>query len=128
MNINEIKRKINENNHIKTQNGGDITQIIEEPVKAMPRERPTKKYTEDIQVANTKYDEFNDIENNPPPKKNSEFWDENEYKTHPINFDETIEDIVNSLELNDEKYNWSIKSKLGKKSRRNFTNYLINNL
>jgi len=105
MNIDEIKRNINKG---LTTN----VNVSVDPIAEPERQRGKK---EKIIINH----EFESSEEEDPP--NSKVWETGK-ETLAIN--QPVEEVINELELDDKVYDWRVKSKKGRKSRKNFTLFL----
>ena len=123
MNIDEIKRRLNNKTILnnpqapqepKQKNDVYLTKKSETPKIIRPPERLTKK-----DLVNDLYDDDTDEDEEKPE---SQVW-ETEKETIDIN--QPVKNIIETLELDDKKYDWRYKTRKGKQSRHNFTNFMV---
>jgi len=100
MNLNEIRRNLNRN-------------IAQPPQQVEP---PKIENEHKPDLINSMYDDDSEEE-----KPESEVW---ETKKESIDIYKPVSNIINELELENNKFDWRYKTKKGKKSRKNFSNLL----
>lgn len=114
MNIEEIKRNIRYGtlNTVETQNVNKQIKEIVKPLEPRNKEINVKKF---IQPHEEEEEE----------KANSKVWEDEGYV-----FDvyKSVEMIISSLELDNDVYDWRREKKKGKRSRKNFTDFLVESI
>lgn len=119
MNIEEIKRNLNRGVFVNDQHQPkkeikiDVPKRSEQPKRSEPPKNLTKK-----DLANNLYYDESDEEDDKPQ---SQVW---ETEKENIDILQPVENIIETLELEDKKYDWRYKTKKGKQSRKNFTELL----
>lgn len=114
----ELKRRIREGEPIQ------IPQTSLPPTKKLPKIALKEEPTQSI-LANTDFGYESDDEEKPKPQ--SQIWNKDGDMKNKIDLGSASK-TIEMLELTDEQYDWRDSSKKGVKSRKNFTDFLVENL
>jgi hypothetical protein len=121
MNIEEIKRNLNRGSILNTPQAPQqkpsneiyINKKSEPPKMKRPPEKLTKK-----DLVNDLYEDDTDEEEEKPQ---SQVW---ETQKEDIDISKPVDNIIQSLKLEEKKYDWRYKTPKGRQSRKNFTELL----
>jgi hypothetical protein len=116
MNIEEIKRNLNRGAIINNPQPQETR--LDKPVQRDIIKKEAPKQFNKPNLANDLYESSDDEEESKPQ---SEVW---ETEKENIDISQPIENIVETLDLEDKKYDWRYKTRKGRKSRNNFTELL----
>tara|TARA_R100001591_G_scaffold115336_1_gene130763 strand:- start:1364 stop:1720 length:357 start_codon:yes stop_codon:yes gene_type:complete len=118
MNIDDIKRRLN--NKVNYQQSLNFHDILNDNYQQV--EPKTYNNIQKPVLVNKEF-ENNSSEDELPPE--SEYWTTSE---DVLDIYKPINNIINDLELNNDVYDWRHKTYNGKKSRKNFTQFLVETL
>jgi len=113
MNIEEIKRNIRYG-ALNNDNSNKVNTVVKEKIK------PAEPRNEEKHIKT-----FTQPDEEEEKKPNSQVWEDEGYV---LNVEKSVEIIISSLELDDEVYDWRRETKKGKRSRKNFTDFLVESL